>query len=57
MAVETYIDLYVTANNLGDSAFTGLLGTVQTITSFFACTFFGSVSYTHLDVYKRQASV
>lgn len=44
MAVETYIDLYVTANNLGDSAFTGLLGTVQTITSFFACTFFGFTS-------------
>ena len=41
MSVMTYIDLFVTANNLGDASLTGLFGTVQTISSFIACTFFG----------------
>lgn len=41
MTFQTYIDLYVSSNNLGDSAFTGLLGTVQTLFSFVACTAFG----------------
>ncbi len=41
MSVMTYIDLYVTANNLGDASLTGLFGSVQSIASFFACTFFG----------------
>lgn len=47
MSVMTYIDLYVTANHLGGSSVTGLFGTVQTIASFVACTFFG-VTYKKL---------
>ena len=42
MSVMTYVDLYVTANNLGGSTVTGLFGTVQTVASFIACTFFGA---------------
>ena len=41
MSVMQYIDLFVTANNLGDASLTGLFGSVQTIASFLACTFFG----------------
>lgn len=47
MSVMTYIDLYVTGNNLGSASLTGLFGTVQTIASFIACTFFG-VTYKKL---------
>ena len=47
MSVMTYIDLYVTGNNLGGASLTGLFGTVQTIASFIACTFFG-VTYKKL---------
>lgn len=47
MSVMTYIDLYVTGNNLGNASLTGLFGTVQTIASFIACTFFG-VTYKKL---------
>ena len=47
MSVMTYIDLYVTGNHLGSASLTGLFGTVQTIASFIACTFFG-VTYKKL---------
>ena len=47
MSVMTYIDLYVTGNDLGGSSLTGLFGSVQTIASFIACTFFG-VTYKKL---------
>ena len=47
MSVMTYIDLYVTGNNLGGASLTGLFGTVQTIASFITCTFFG-VTYKKL---------
>ncbi len=43
MTIFTYIDLYVTGNSLGTSSFTGLLGSVQTITSFCFCSIFGWV--------------
>jgi predicted MFS family arabinose efflux permease len=41
MTVLSYIDLYVSANNLGDAAFTGLFGSVGTVCSFVACSSFG----------------
>lgn len=41
MTVNTYIDLYVSGNQLGDAAFTGLLASVGTICSFVACSAFG----------------
>lgn len=47
MSVMNYVDLYVTANRLGDASLTGLFGSVQRIASFIACTFFG-VTYKKL---------
>lgn len=47
MSVMTYIDLYVSGNSLGSASLTGLFGSVQTIASFVACTFFG-VTYKKL---------
>lgn len=41
MTVNTYIDLYVSGNGLGDSAFTGMLASIGTICSFVACSAFG----------------
>lgn len=41
MTVSTYMDLYVSGNQLGDSAFTGILGSAGTIASFIACSLFG----------------
>ena len=43
MSIMTFIDLFVTGNNLGDAALTGTFGSVQTIASFIACTFFGQL--------------
>ncbi|MGN0361766.1 MAG: MFS transporter [Bilifractor sp.] len=43
MSVFTYIDLYVSGNNLGTSSFTGMLSSIQTISSFACCTAFGWV--------------
>lgn len=47
MSVMTYVDLYITANQLGNASLTGLFGSVQQISSFIACTFFG-VTYKKL---------
>ena len=41
MTVNTYIDLYVSGNGLGDAAFTGLLASIGTLCSFVACSAFG----------------
>lgn len=41
MTVNTYIDLYVSGNSLGDAAFTGMLASVGTVCSFIACSAFG----------------
>ena len=41
--IITMMDLYVADNQLGTSAFTGLLGTVGTVGSFIACSAFGYV--------------
>lgn len=41
MTVNTYIDLYVSGNGLGDAAFTGSLASIGTVCSFIACSAFG----------------
>lgn len=41
MTVNTYIDLYVSGNGLGDAAFTGMLASIGTVCSFIACSAFG----------------
>ena len=41
MTVNTYIDLDVSGNGLGDAAFTGILASAGTVCSFIACSAFG----------------
>lgn len=41
MSVQTYLDLYVSGNELGTSSFTGILSSTQTLCSFVFCSIFG----------------